>query len=360
MRAAEEDDPRREAAAPPQRRLLREDAGRDGELLRAHPRGAGERCKNRRPLQRRVQAGRDLPAQVPGPRRDDRRVLPAGDRRGGAQEADRGGLPAGGQGRRRRLRRAAGARAGCHPEDAVRRLLLDRLGLHPPRQGAAHPGRPGPRLGRRLAGRLLDAHHRHRSDRQQAAVRAVPQPRAGQHAGLRHRLLHEPARRGDQLRPAEVRQGQRRPDRHHAPDQGALWRARHRPRNGGAVRRGRQGRQVRAGADPGQEPAHCRGDREGAAPEGALRREPRLSGAARRGQGPRGAEPPRRQARRRHRHRRSPAVGVRPLLPSGRRRDRHRHPVRQGHGREGRPGEVRLPRPQDPHRHPDLPRSRQP
>ena len=38
---------------------------------------------------------------------------------------------------------------------------------------------------------------------------------------------------------------------------------------------------------------------------------------------------------------------------------RHRHPVRQGHGREGRPGEVRLPRPQDPHRHPDLPRSRQ-
>ena len=38
-----------------------------------------------------------------------------------------------------------------------------------------------------------------------------------------------------------------------------------------------------------------------------------------------------------------------PCFARPRRRDRH--PVRQGRGREGRPGEVRLPRPQDAHRH---------
>ena len=48
-----------------------------------------------------------------------------------------------------------------------------------------------------------------------------------------------------------------------------------------------------------------------------------------------------------------PAVGVRPVLPPGRRRGGHRHPVRQGRGREGRAGQVRLPRPQDADRDPD-------
>ena len=61
------------------------------------------------------------------------------------------------------------------------------------------------------------AHHRHRSDPLQAALRALPQPRARLHAGLRRRLLHEPARRGDRLRHRKVRQGQRRPDHDHAP-----------------------------------------------------------------------------------------------------------------------------------------------
>ena len=40
--------------------------------------------------------------------------------------------------------------------------------------------------------------------------------------------------------------------------------------------------------------------------------------------------------------------------------DGHRHPVRQGRGREGRPGEVRLPRPQDADRHPTCLDLRQP
>ena len=358
VRAAEEDHPRRQAPPPPERRLLRQDARRDGGLLRAHPRGAGERCKNRRALQRRVQVRRHLPAQVPGPRRDDRGVLPRRDRRGGAEEADRRGEPAQREGRRRRLRRAPGPRARRHPEDALRRLLPHRLGLHPLREGARHPRRSGARLGRRLPRRLLDAHHRHRSHRQQAAVRALPQPGAHQHAGLRHRLLHEPARRGDLLRHRQVRQGQRRPDRHHAPDQGAVGRARHRARHGHPVRRGRQGRQVRPRAHPGEEPADRRGHRERAAAQGALRREPDLPRAARRRQGARGAEPPRGQARRRRRHRRQAALGVRAVLPPRGRRGRHRHAVRQGHGREGRAGEVRLPRPQDADCDPDLPRAR--
>ena len=38
-------------------------------LLRAHPRGHGERRPHRRAVQRRVQAGQDVPAEVPGPRR---------------------------------------------------------------------------------------------------------------------------------------------------------------------------------------------------------------------------------------------------------------------------------------------------
>ena len=41
-----------------------------------------------------------------------------------------------------------------------------------------------------------------------AALRALPEPGARQHAGHRHRLLHEPARRGDRVRDAEVRREQ--------------------------------------------------------------------------------------------------------------------------------------------------------
>ena len=62
----------------------------------------------------------------------------------------------------------------------------------------------------------------------------------------------------------------------------------------------------------------------------------------------RGPHPPRRHARRRRRHRRGAALGVRAVLPRPERRDRH--PVRDGRRREGRPRQVRLPRPEDAHR----------
>jgi DNA polymerase-3 subunit alpha len=68
-----------------------------------------------------------------------------------------------------------------------------------------HSGRAGPRLGRGLAGRLCADHHRPRSDPLRPAVRALPQSRARVDAGLRHRLLPGPARRGDPLRAAALR-----------------------------------------------------------------------------------------------------------------------------------------------------------
>ena len=48
--------------------FMKSPAEMDG-VLQAHPRGAGERRADRRAVQRRVQAGRDLPAEVPGARR---------------------------------------------------------------------------------------------------------------------------------------------------------------------------------------------------------------------------------------------------------------------------------------------------
>ena len=101
-------------------------------------------------------------------------------------------------------------------------LLPDRLGLHPPRQGARHPGRAGPRLGRGIDRRVLDADHRPRSDPVRPALRALPEPRARVDARLRHRLLHGPARRGHRLRAAtSTARRVGRADRHVPRAQGA-------------------------------------------------------------------------------------------------------------------------------------------
>jgi DNA polymerase-3 subunit alpha len=62
----------------------------------------------------------------------------------------------------------------------------------------------------------------------QPAVRALPEPRAGVHARLRHRLLPDQPQPGDRLRQGKIRQGCREPDchlRHHG-------RARRHPRRG--------------------------------------------------------------------------------------------------------------------------------
>ena len=96
-----------------------------------------------RAVQRRVQAGRDVPAQVPGARRDD---APSRTCRrspqDGPEEAHRGGAPRAaskidGDAYAARLALELGVIQKMH----FAGLLPDRLGLHPLRQGPPHPGR---------------------------------------------------------------------------------------------------------------------------------------------------------------------------------------------------------------------------
>ena len=108
------------------------------------------------------------------------------------------------------------------------------------------PVGPGPRLGRRLGGRLVADHHRSRSDPARPAVRALPQPRARLDAGLRHRLLRNAARRGDPLRPGALGRRPGRPDHHLREAEGPRRAQGHRPRPANALRPGRPARQ----ADP--------------------------------------------------------------------------------------------------------------
>ena len=117
-------------------------------------------------------------------------------------------------GDRGRLPRAARIRARRHRRMKYRRLLPDRRRFHPMGEGAGHSGRAGPRFRRRFAGRLCADHHRPRSDPLRAAVRALPQSRTRVDAGLRHRFLPGPARRGDPLRAGALRPRPRGADHH--------------------------------------------------------------------------------------------------------------------------------------------------
>ena len=132
------------------------------------------------------------------------------------------------------------------------------------------------------------SHHRHRSPAERAAVRALPESRAHQHARHRHRLLHEPSRRGHRLRHAEVRPRPGGADhhlRHHGGEGGDEG---FRPRHGHSVRRRGSHRQDdaadaehhhRSGAEGFA--AAGRGLRQRAADEGAdrHREEARRAGA---------------------------------------------------------------------------------
>ena len=110
-------------------------------------------------------------------------------------------------------------RAGADREAGSRRLLPDRVGhrqLLPP---ARHPG-AGPRLGRQQRRVLQPGHHGRGSDRDGAAVRAVPV--GGTRRVARHRsrsAQRRPPRAGDPARLREVRPAGRGDDgqRHHLP-----------------------------------------------------------------------------------------------------------------------------------------------
>ncbi len=132
-----------------------------------------------------------------------------------------------------------------HQAHAVPGLLPDRLGLHPLRARAGHPGRARPRLGGGQPRGLLPAHHRRRPAAVRPHLRAVPEPRARVAARHRHRLLRAPPRRGHRLRHPQVRPRERRADHHLRHDEGAGRRPRRGPRAGHPLRRRgprRQGR----------------------------------------------------------------------------------------------------------------------
>ena len=142
--------------------------------------------------------------------------------------------------------RAARLRARRHHRRWASLVLPDRVGLHQVCARPRHPGRPGPRLGGRLAGLVLPEDHRSRPDQVQADLRALPQPRPHLDAGYRHRLLRRAARRSDRLRHRKVRQGPRRADRHVRND----GRARRGPRRRPRARRAAARRRPRREADP--------------------------------------------------------------------------------------------------------------
>ena len=319
-------------------RVLFQDAGGDGARLPG-PRGRdAAHARGRRALLDRDRARQHPAAEVPDaerPRRVrvPRRALRAGPR-APLRQGDAGAA------------RTAPVRAEDDPRDGLRRLLPDRLGLHPLREGERDRRRPGPRLGRRLARRLRARDHRHRPDQVRPALRAVPQPGPQVDAGHRHRLRRRRPRAGDQLRLREVRPRPGRPDHHLRDDGRPRRRARCRTRARDPVR----GRRPDREADPGRPGPDAR-----RVPQARLRPEDRLrdrSGgegdhrprAAARGPRSAGLDPRRRRrdrGRAADRHDPAPAEGRR---PGG------RDPVLDEHGRGARPAEDGLPRPAQPRR----------
>ena len=85
-------------------------------------------------------------------------------------------------------------------KNGIRRLLPHRLGLHSFRPRARHPRGAGTRVGGGELGRLFAPHHRYRPPGARAHLRTIPESRARQHAGYRHRFLRGAARRSDRLR----------------------------------------------------------------------------------------------------------------------------------------------------------------
>ena len=319
-------------------RVLLQDPGRDGARL-PRPRGRdAAHARGRRALLDRDRARQDPAADVPDAERPRRLRVPRRAVRAGARAPLRQGDA--------RAARAAPVRAEDDPRDGLRRLLPDRLGLHPLREGERDRRRPGPRLGRRLARRLRARDHRHRPDQVRPPLRAVPQPGPQVDAGHRHRLRRRGPRAGDQLRLREVRPRPRRPDHHLRDDGRPRRRPRRRPRARDPVRRRRPDRE----ADPGRPgPDARRVPQARLRPQDRLRHRPGREGDHRPGAAARGARPPGLDPRRRRRHRRRAADRDDPAAAEGR-RPGGRDPVLDGDGRGARPAEDGLPRPAQPRR----------
>ena len=209
------------AGAPVHPRAVLQERGADGGPVRRCAVRPRQHAGDRAALQPDAGAGQAAAAQLPdsaGERRDRmsvedyfRHVSTRGWRSGsGSCTRMRPSASASA----RVYRGAAGVRDHHDPEDGLSRLLPDRRRLHQVGQDQRLPGGAGARLRCRLAGGVFAEDHRPGPAAIQAAVRALPEPRAGVDARLRHRLLPDQPQPGDRLRQGQVRQGCGEPDRH--------------------------------------------------------------------------------------------------------------------------------------------------
>ncbi len=331
---------------------------RDAAPLRRAARGVRQHPPHRRARQRRDRLRQAEPAPVPGARRVHRRHLRGPGRRLPPPPQHRGGEGALWDAHPGRGDGTARLRARGHRQHGLLGLLPRGVGPDPLRPLPAHPGGPGPRLGRRMLRRLLPPDRRPRPDPLRPALRALPQSRAHPDARHRHGLRRALPRRHDQVRGRALRVGPRGPDRHLLHHQGPGRRARRVPGARLPVHRGRQDRQGHAAAADG--PGHPAGRLPGQdgglrggvparrrAPD-HVRDRPRGQAGHRRGQGARGHAPGRRDPRRRRGHHRPAAHRVRPHpAQAGQQQPRRRpdrHPVRDARGRGPRPAQDGLPR----------------
>ena len=266
--------------------------------------------------------------------------------RGTAEDARAEGRGGASLPRARGIRAAARDRDPAHRAHAFRGLLPHRLGPHPGRPGRRHPRRAGPRLGRREPARLQPGHHRRRPDRVRPPLRALPEPRAHQPPGHRHRFLRPAPGGGHRLRHGEVRPGQRQPDHHLRDDGGQGGHPGRRPGPRRAPARGgphRQDDPARPGCDDREV------DRADRPAQGAPGQEPEDRPSPRDRPEGRGPGPPPVHPRRRPRHHAPADRGVPPPLQVDEGRDHD--PVRDGRRRGHRPAEDGHPRAAQPDRH---------
>ena len=308
-------------------------------LFAAVPAGAARDGRDRRALQRRAQARR---VPLPGGRGPGgRRRRPPSCAASPPPASRRASAPALDPERRRAYDERLAYELGVIEKMDFPSYFLAVWDFVHYAKTQRHPGRPGPRLGGGQPRGLGARHHRPRPAALRPALRALPQPRAQEHARHRRRLRAEPPRRGDRLRAAQVRRGPGRADRHLRQAQGQGGDPRRRPRARDAVRRGRQDLQARPGRpeDDAQE-----GARGGAAPRRAARQGPAGRPPARDRRVARGAQPPRLDARLRGAHLAGAAREPRAAL-QGPEEGRAPDAVRHGGDPGDRPGQVRLPRP---------------
>ena len=202
------------AAAALHARAVFQDAGGDGGAVRRPAAGARQqRSRSRSAATSTLELGKNHLPRFPDARRRDARRVPARRRRTRASSSGwRSSIPTPASAS---AQRAATTSSGS----SSRSTTILKMGfpgyflivadfINWAKSNGVPVG-PGPRLGRRLAGRLLARHHRPRSAALQPAVRALPESRARVDARLRHRLLPGQPRPRHRLREAEVRRATR-------------------------------------------------------------------------------------------------------------------------------------------------------